>query len=119
MPPPRSTSEYVSYIIGLMQPLGPVRAKRMFGAHGISLDGLTFAIIADDVLYLKTDPVNENDFTERNLPAFSYSRKGKTVTLSYYQAPEEALEDADTMHVWASKAFAAAMRPAAKNKTGL
>ncbi len=36
-----------------MAGFGPVAVKRMFGGAGIYRDGLMFALVADDVLYLK------------------------------------------------------------------
>jgi DNA transformation protein len=114
MPASRSTNEFVTYIVDLMQPMGPVHAKSMFGGHGLYLADLTFAIIVDDTLYLKADPASENEFITRGLPAFSYTRKGKCIKMSYYQAPEDALEDSDIMNIWANKALAAALRAASK-----
>ena len=97
-----------------MQTVGPVSAKAMFGGFGIFLDGLMFALIADSVLYLKIDKETENDFTARGLEPFTYSKKGKEFKMSYYQAPDEVLEDHDEMNLWASKAYSAALRAASK-----
>ena len=97
-----------------MQTVGPVSAKAMFGGFGIFLDGLMFALIADSVLYLKIDKETENDFTARGLEPFTYSKKGKEFKMSYYQAPDEVLEDHDEMYLWASKAYSAALRAASK-----
>jgi DNA transformation protein len=47
--------EFVIYVVELMQSLGPVNAKSMFGGHGIFLEGLMFGLVADSVLYLKAD----------------------------------------------------------------
>lgn len=116
MPIDNEEQEFVSYAIDMMQTIGPVYAKRMFGGYGIFLEGLMFALIADDVLYLKSDKEDEADFVARGLEAFSYSSKGKVVRLSYYQAPEEALEDSEVMREWANKAYAAALRAASKKK---
>ena len=99
-----------------MQSIGPVRAKRMFGGHGIFLDDLMFALIADDVLYLKADKETENDFKTKDLDAFTYNKKNKTLSMSYYQAPEEALEDNNEMQLWANKAYSAALRAASKKR---
>jgi len=51
----KKEKEFVSYIVDLMQSMGPVYSKGMFGGHGIFLDGLMFGLVADNVLYLKTD----------------------------------------------------------------
>ncbi len=45
--------EFVSYLVELMQSIGPVRAQAMFGGHGIFLEQLMFGLVADSVLYLK------------------------------------------------------------------
>ncbi len=102
--------EFVSYIIDLMQPLGAVSAKAMFGGYGIYIDGLMFALVADDVLYLKTGAENLPDFEQRGLPPFSYRRKGKYINMSYSEAPAELLDDADALLQWAGKAIAAALK---------
>jgi DNA transformation protein len=55
MPINSEEQEFVSYVVDMMQTIGPVYSKRMFGGHGIFLEGLMFALIADSVLYLKAD----------------------------------------------------------------
>lgn len=105
--------EFVAYLVDLMQSVGPVRARRMFGGHGIFLDGLMFALVADATLYLKVDPESVASFQSRGLEPFRYRKKGKTLSMSYYQAPEEVLEDAGAMNAWANLAYAAALRSAA------
>jgi DNA transformation protein len=100
----------------LMQSLGPVRAKRMFGGHGIFIDDLMFGLVADSTLYLKVDKESETEFRKKGLEAFSYNKKGKEVSLSYFQAPEEALEDGEEMNIWGNKAYSAALRSASRKK---
>lgn len=114
MPPLNTEKEFVSYVVDLLQSIGPVYAKRMFGGHGIFLDSLMFGLIADNTLYLKADPDSAGDFIDNQLEAFSYNKKGKTFTMSYYQAPEEALEDSEVMNAWANEAYRAALRAATK-----
>lgn len=112
MPASGEDREFVAYVLELMQPLGPVSAKRMFGGYGIFLDTLMFALVTDSTLYLKADKASENAFRENGLEAFSYLRQGKQCFLSYFRAPGEALEDAEEMKRWAGKAYAAALRAA-------
>ena len=114
MPASTSEKEFVSYVVELMQSVGPVHARSMFGGHGIYLDGLMFGLVADSVLYLKTDKVTENAFKDRGLEAFTYSKKGKEFKMSYYQAPAEALEDSEEMHSWANRAYGVALESASK-----
>ena len=114
MPASNVEKEFVSYVVEFMQSIGPVRAKGMFGGHGIFLEELMFGLISDNILYLKADKETENEFKAKGLEAFTYKKKGKEFKMSYYQAPEEALEDGEEMNSWANKAYSAALRAASK-----
>jgi len=106
--------EYVAHIVDLLQFIGPVESKFMFGGFGVFLEGLMFGLVADNELYLKVDKQNLQDYEDLGLQAFSFEKNGKQFKMSYYQAPEEAMEDAQLLSDWASNAYGAAMRAAAK-----
>lgn len=108
--------EFTDFIVEITQSIGPVYSKRMFGGYGIFLEGFMFGLIADKTLYLKADKKSKNDFTDLGLEAFSYNKNGKEMKMSYFQAPEEALEDLEVMNLWANKAYSAALRAAVKKK---
>lgn len=108
---------FADYVVELTQGIGPVRGKRMFGGVGLFLEDLMFGLIAGNTLYLKADDENRPDFIARDLQPFTYQKQGKDFSLSYYQAPEEALEELEVMTQWASAAYGAALR-AARNKAG-
>lgn len=116
MPASNEEKKFVTYVVELMQSIGPVRAKSMFGGHGIFLEGLMFGLIADSVLYLKADKETENEFKAKGLEAFTYDKNGKEFKMSYYQAPEEVLENSEEMCSWANKAYGAALKAASKNR---
>jgi DNA transformation protein len=108
----QAEKDFVHYIVDLMQSIGPVQSKRMFGGYGLFLEGLMFGLIVDNTLYLKADKDSEQEFKGKGLEAFTYQKKDKAVSLSYFQAPEEALENYEEMNSWANKAYAAALRAA-------
>ena len=110
--------EFVNYLLELLQPLGNVTAKAMFGGHGIYKDGLILGIVFDDTLYLKADDVSRGEFDERGLRPFVFESKarGKQASIGYYQCPEDALESAVLMVEWAKTAYGAALRATAKKK---
>lgn len=114
MPVPKEEQEFVSCVVDLMQSIGPVSAKRMFGGHGIFLEGLMFGLIAGTTLYLKVDDQSKGAFEALGLEAFAYSKNGKEYKMSYYQAPEEALEDPQEMMLWANQAYGVAIAAASK-----
>ncbi len=101
---------FVLHVLDLLSDFGHVTAKPMFGGHGIYRDGIIFAIIVKGSLYLKADNISRSRFTEKGLTRFSYLREGKECAMSYYLAPEEALEDEELLCDWAREAFAAALR---------
>ena len=96
--------------------LGAVEARRMFGGHGVFLDGLMFALLAGDRLYLKTDEQSRAQFVAAGAQPFTYTtrRKGvrKRVTLSYWSAPEAVLESPAAALRWGRLALEAAQRQA-------
>ena len=112
-------NEFVNYLLELLQPFGNVGARAMFGGHGIYKDGLIFGIVVDDTFYLKADDLTRAEFDEQGLVAFVYESKGKgkQVSLGYYQCPVDALESATVMLDWATRAFGAALRAAARKNS--
>jgi len=111
------SNEFIAYLHEVFAGFGPVTARRMFGGHGIYHDGLMFALVAGDTLYLKADAVNAPEFTRRGLAAFTYTRQGKPARLGYYQAPAEILDDPDQAVAWARRSFEAALRARTARKT--
>ena len=103
-------SEFVEYLKELFREFGPVNARRMFGGHGIFFDGLMIGLVADDCLYLKVDAQSVSKFTERGLSQFQYPKGDKFVGMSYYQVPDEVLEEPSEMRQWAQLAYEAARR---------
>lgn len=106
----------VQHVIDLMGRFGPVLARAMFGGHGLYRDGVMFALVADGELYLKVDEQSEHFFASRNLKAFAFTAKGRTVQLSYHEAPPEALEDDEAMADWCRLAWQAALRAKKKGE---
>lgn len=91
--------------------MGHVVARRMFGGRGVFVDGLMFALIDDDVLYLKADDATRARFEAENLGPFEYARKdGKRTVMSYWRAPDRVLDEPDELRDWAAIAIAAARR---------
>jgi DNA transformation protein len=109
-----SDNEFIIFLLELLEPLGSVEAKSMFGGFGIYRQGLMFGLVSEDTLYLKADEVNRREFDGKGLPRFTYKRRGKTLSMSYYKAPPEAMDSAETLCGWAQKAYDAAVRAARK-----
>ena len=107
-------SEIALYCCELLSTVGPCVARRMFGAYGISTEGLTLAILADlgsgERLWLKADEASRPAFEAAGCERFVYQAKGKPMSMNYYSAPDEAMESPQVMAPWARLALEAALR---------
>jgi DNA transformation protein len=103
-------SEYIDYLKEHLAPFGAIEARRMFGGWGIYHQGLMFALVVNDTLYLKTDAELAPRFQALGLEPFRYSRRERQIALSFYQSPEGLYDDPDEAKSWASLAYAAALR---------
>lgn len=110
--------EFRDYVLDMLRPLGPVAARPMFGGGGLYLDGLMFALVFDDVLFLKADDESKGAFEDRGMEPIAYEREGRDelIEMSYWEAPPELLDDADELCSWAGRAWQAARRASAKKK---
>lgn len=111
--------EIVRWSQELLSPLGPLRTKAMFGGWGFYCDELFFALIADDVLYLKADEAEaQEEFRRAGSAPFRYTYPdGRTITMGYWSAPEEAMDSPVAMQPWARLAMASALRAAARKNS--
>lgn len=104
------TSEFIDSLHDVFSTLQPVTTRRMFGGTGLFHSGLMFAIVIDDLLYLKADKETSQQFIHEGCEPFTYSRQGKQVALQYYSAPDCIYDDSDDAALWAQLAFSSALR---------
>ena len=104
-------TDFTNWVEEQLAPLGAIRIKSMFGGFGIYADELFFAIIDDDVLFLKTDDLNRSRFIEAGaVPFTSPTKDGIQQALSYHAVPDGALDDTDELLEWAQLALDSAVR---------
>ena len=101
--------EFRDYVLEMLQPFGPVRAKAMFGGAGLYADDTMFALIANDVLYFRTDEGNVGEYEAAGCSPFQ-PFEHKPFKMPYYEAPPDIMEDADELSDWARRAWEAARR---------
>ena len=106
----------VEHCLELLAPLGVVRARRMFGGHGLYCDELFFALIAAERLYLKVDDESRPAFVAAGCEPFVYDAKSKALAMGYWTAPAGAMESPAWMQPWAQQALAAALRARAAKR---
>ena len=111
-------NEFVDHVVETLRAFGAVTVRRMFGGWGLYHEGVFFALIADDVLYLKADERSAGDFDKAGLEPFMFEKRrdGEIIVTSYRRAPNEALEDPRVMARWAKSAYGAALRKEARKR---
>ena len=104
------TSEYLNEVLGRLAPLD-VRGRSMFGGFGVYIDDVMIGLIADDVIYFKTDDSNRNDYEALGSEPFMYTgKRGQPIAMSYHQVPDDVFEEPDEFIAWAEKALVVAKR---------
>jgi len=100
------SDEFVEYILEQLAGWGEVSVRRMFGGAGLYRSGTMFAVIADDVAYLKVDDSNRSDFVRAGAAPFEpYPDKIKTTIRTYYEIPADVLEDSAELAQWAERSW--------------
>jgi DNA transformation protein len=110
-----ASDSFAEFLREQLAPLGRVTMRRMFGKTGVFCDGLMFAMVTDDTLYFRVDDLNRATFKEaESSPPLNYAKKGRTIDLSFWRAPERLWDEPDELVAWARTAMGAARRVAAK-----
>ena len=73
-----------------------------------------FALLDDDLVFLKVDDETRKEFVRRGMAPFSFEMKDGTRAEmnGYYAAPEEIFDDEDELKRWTRLALDAASRAA-------
>ena len=107
---------FLEYVVEQLDGCGPIVTKRMFGAVGVYRDEVFFAIIDNDILYLKVDESNRADFERAGSAPFRpYGDERES--MSYFSVPVSILEDADELGAWGRRAIAAAVAAKRRPRT--
>src|SRR5947207_1559200 len=112
-----ASDSFAEFLREQLAPLGRVTMRRMFGKTGVLCDGLMLGMVTDDTLYFRVDDHNRAAFDEaRSFPPLNYEKKGRSIDLSFWRAPERLFDEPDEFVTWARAALAAARRVAAKSQ---
>jgi DNA transformation protein len=114
-----ASDSFAEFLREQLAALGHITMRRMFGKTGVFCDGLMLGMVRDNTLFFRVDDDNRAAFEEaRSFPPLNYEKKGGTIDLSFWQAPERLFDEPDELVTWARAALAAARRVAAKrNRT--
>ena len=110
-----ASDSFAEFLSEQLAPLGHVTTRRMFGKTGVFCDGLMLGMVRDDSLYFRVDDHNRAFFKEaHSFPPLNYAKKGSTIDLAFWRAPERLFDEPDELVAWAREALGAARRVAAK-----
>ena len=108
---------FAGFLRDQLAPVGRITVRRMFGKTGVFCDGFMLGMVRDNTLYFRVDDDNRVIFKEaESFPPLNYEKKGGTIDLSFWRAPERLFDEPDELAVWARAALAAARRVAVKRE---
>jgi DNA transformation protein len=109
-----ASETFADFLREQLAPLGGVSLRRMFGKTGVFCDGVMLAMVSENTLYFRVDDQNRATFKEAEaFPPLNYAKKGQTIDLAFWRAPERLFDEPDELMAWARAALAAAHRVAA------
>lgn len=100
----RKSDSYRDFVLDQLRPLEGVSCRSMFGGHGLYLGADFFGILHEGRLYFKTDETTRAHYRERGMAPFAPFEK--QVLKTYYEVPEEVVEDQEELASWAREAAA-------------
>jgi DNA transformation protein len=110
-----ASDSFAEFLREQLAPLGPLSLRRMFGKTGVFCDGVMLAMVSDNTLYFRVDDDNKAFFKEAAaFPPLNYAKKGESIDLAFWRAPERLFDEPEELVAWAKQALAAAHRVAAK-----
>src|SRR5437764_275589 len=110
-----ASDSFAEFLREQLVPLGHVTMRRMFGKTGVFHDGVMLAMVRDNTLYFRVDDENRETFKEAAaFPPLNYEKKGGSIDLAFWRAPERLFDEPEELVAWARAALAAARRVAAK-----
>ena len=98
--------DYLDYLLlDCFNEIEGITFRKMFGGFGLYQHGVIFAIVPDERIFFKVDESNKADFVKFGMEPFTYPMKdGTSSTLSYWQLPDEILDDKFQLNIWVAKA---------------
>jgi DNA transformation protein len=96
---------FKEFVLDQLSALPGLRARAMFGAHGLYSGENFFGILDEGRLFFKTDAQSQADYTAHGMGPFTYESKGKVMTMGYHEVPTDVLENAPELAAWARRAI--------------
>jgi DNA transformation protein and related proteins len=99
------TEGFKDLVRDLLADFGPVSMRNMFGGAGVYAGGVMFAILDDDVLYLKTDETFARTFRDEGMEPFTYVMEVRARSPCPISVPPRLLEAPEELVAWTHEAY--------------
>ena len=96
---------FKDFVLDQLSALPELRAKAMFGAHGLYCGEKFFGILDEGRLFFKTDAQSQVEYTSRGMRPFTFEMRGKIMTMSYHEVPPDVLKQPFELTAWARRAI--------------
>jgi DNA transformation protein len=93
---------FKDFVLDQLQYLDGVEARRMFGGFGLYQDETFFGIVHKGKLFFKIDGASVREYRRHKMKPFRPN--AKQTLKSYYQVPEDVVQDMDMLCEWAVQA---------------
>lgn len=108
--------EFKHFVLDQLARVPALSSAPFFGGIGLRSGANFFGMILGGTLYFSTSPTTREEYQKLGSRCFSYTKKdGKVQNTKLFEVPAEVLDDADSLHTWATRAIAASSQ---KRKTG-
>jgi DNA transformation protein len=120
LPDVMADHSFKDFVLDQLSGLPELRAKAMFGGHGLYQADCFFGILMEGRLYFKTDERTRPAYLKRGMGPFIYEKARRITTIHYFEVPPDVLENREDLVAWAHLAIQAAaarsIEPAKKLK---
>lgn len=93
----KKDDSFLDLVLDTLSGLDGLRARQMFGGHGLYLKDDFFGIVWKGKLYLKVDDETRPEYAVRGGKPFCVTMRGKKMTMQYMDVPADALEDREML----------------------
>ncbi len=104
----KADAGYHEHVMELLEPIGNVTSRAMFGGYGIFHEGDMFALITGSALFFKVD--------ESNRAVYERAGSRQFRPMPYYEVPAEIMEDTALLRMWAGISMAIGHATAKKKR---
>ena len=108
---------FKSFVLDQLAMMPELRARAMFGGHGLYSGDYFFGILFEGGVFFKADETTRAAYESRGMKPFTYEMKGRVMTMSYYELPPDVLENATEAVVWAKQAVQVAAKKSTKRSS--